>query len=186
MSEEACNLEAARDAAEDAKIAAGHEEWRAISGYEGRYEISSLGRVRTAAGKVLRFSKLPKGYSLVSLSSGGRHTGKSFKVSRLVALAFHLNPDGKPQVNHINGVKDDDRACNLEWVTSSENQIHAWATGLRRYRRPSVHPSAKLTREKVEEIRSLVAGGMALDSVAARFSVSRPTVSNIKNNKYWV
>lgn len=113
------------------------EIWKAIKGYEGRYEVSNLGRVRSFD-KVLylknssfmhkgRIIKLRPGktspYLLASLSSNGVRKVKL--VHRLVAEAFIDNSELKPEVNHKNGVKTDNRASNLEWVTSSENKQHA-------------------------------------------------------------
>lgn len=100
------------------------EEWLNISGYEGLYQISSLGNVRSK-----RFPKRnlkPLGntqrYLKVRLYRDGEWT--SFPVHRLVLITFIPNPESKPQGNHINGNKKDNKAVNLEWVTASENCKH--------------------------------------------------------------
>ena len=118
------------------------ELWKPISGYEGIYEVSSLGRVRSldrvvvdyrgieksVGGKILKPGVTNKGYYIVSLNSvDKRHT---LTVHRLVANAFVPNLDNKPQVNHINGIKTDNRICNLEWLTNEENMKHAINNGL--------------------------------------------------------
>lgn len=120
-----------------------HEElWKSISGYEGIYEVSSLGRIRSldrivvdyrgikkkVAGKVLKPGLTNKGYCIVSLNAvDKRHT---LTVHRLVANEFIPNLDNKPQVNHKNGIKEDNRVCNLEWLTNEENMQHAINNGL--------------------------------------------------------
>ena len=94
------------------------EVWKDIPEHP-KYQISSLGRVKSLkTGKVLIGGKA-HGYSVVTLSENGR--GKTFRVCRLVAKAFLPNPENKPQVDHINTVRDDDRAENLRWVTAKEN-----------------------------------------------------------------
>lgn len=76
------------------------------------------------------YSTNHKGYYAGTLSTyNGKH--KSFLAHRLVALAFIPNPENKEQVNHINGVKKDNKVTNLEWVTNQENMTHSWDTGLR-------------------------------------------------------
>ena len=77
--------------------------------------------------KKLKQSKR-NGYLCVSLCNNG--FSKSFNVHRIIAEAFIPNPGNKPQVNHINGIKTDNRVENLEWVTQSENTIHALSIGL--------------------------------------------------------
>ena len=69
------------------------------------------------------------GYKVVGLCDN--YKIKTCKVHRLVAEAYLPNIENKPQVNHINGLKDDNRLINLEWVNAKENQIHAWNTGLK-------------------------------------------------------
>ena len=99
------------------------EEWRDVVGYEGLYQVSSEGRVKSFKWNKERFLK-PRGnrggYLQVNLYAGGGKP-KKFYVHRLVCEAFHDNPDNKPQVNHVNEDKADNRACNLEWCTAEEN-----------------------------------------------------------------
>lgn len=103
--------------------------WKDVVGYEGLYLVSNDGKVRgTKMKKKLRYTYSYNGYQNVKLYSDAK--GKVFKVHRLVAQAFIENKENKPQVNHINGIKTDNRVKNLEWVTPTENLKHACANGL--------------------------------------------------------
>ena len=114
------------------------EVWKDITGYEGLYQVSSLGRVkslerfkldgRRCAERIMKPSADLGGYLSCELCNDGR--GKRFLIHRLVAEAFLQNPDNKREVNHINGIKSDNSIENLEWSTSSENTIHAYRHGL--------------------------------------------------------
>ena len=111
------------------------EEWRPIEGYEGLYEVSSYGRVRSLdkyvksgygsyrlrKGKILSPGIRPDGYLVVSLQY------KMFRVHRLVAQAFILNPDNLPQVNHKDENKANNRVDNLEWCDSKYNNNYGTA-----------------------------------------------------------
>lgn len=115
-----------------------HEIWKPVVGYEGLYEVSNTGKVRSlerintvgrrGIGRELRQYLLPQGYLDVSLSSRGKISHK--RVHRLVADAFCENPDSKDEVNHKDGNKQNNTASNLEWCTKSENMIHAYQKGL--------------------------------------------------------
>ena len=104
------------------------EIWKDIKGYEGLYQVSNLGRVkslerydsynRKVDEKILK-TKENLGYIYVNLHKNGIQKG--YKVHRLVAEAFIPNPDNKPCVDHINTIKDDNRVDNLRWVTYEEN-----------------------------------------------------------------
>lgn len=102
------------------------EEWKNIDGFDGLYQISNLGRIkslnynRTRTEKVLKPCKNQQGYLQVVLSKNGKH--KLMRISRLVAQAFIPNDDiYKTQVNHINEIKTDNRVENLEWCTLQYN-----------------------------------------------------------------
>lgn len=109
-----------------------HEEWKPINGFEGLYEISSYGKVKSfkvyPSGKILKPSPDSGGYLRLSLMRAGKN--KYVTVHRLVAEAFLPKVDGKTCVNHIDGNKANNRLDNLEWCTYSENIKHAIKTGL--------------------------------------------------------
>lgn len=113
------------------------EIWKDIPEYEGLYQISNLGNVRSQhsnkmngqkPGKLLKITLMKSGY--MSLELRMSDTNKRHLVHRLIAESFISNPDNKPIVNHINGIKTDNRIENLEWCTQSENIRHAIDTGL--------------------------------------------------------
>ena len=108
------------------------EVWRDVKGYEGLYQVSDQGRVkslerknsygRTVKERILKPAFDGWGYLIVTLCAGGKR--KNLMVHRLVCEAFNDNRDEKPEVNHINEIKTDNRACNLEWCTRRENLNH--------------------------------------------------------------
>lgn len=103
------------------------EIWKEV--YENtNYEVSNTGRVRRKGSDIDKVSGKRKGYPTVKLCKDGKESKRT--IHRLVAEAFIPNPDNKPDVNHIDGIKDHNNVENLEWVTKSENMRHAYRTGL--------------------------------------------------------
>lgn len=111
------------------------EIWKLVTGYEGLYEVSSHGRVKSPGNnkerkeKILKFGLDRGGYQLVTLCKNGKQ--KTPKVHRLVAIHFINNPNNKPCVNHLDGDKTNNYYLNLEWCTYSENNKHAYEYGLK-------------------------------------------------------
>jgi len=143
------------------------EEWRPVVGYEGHFEVSSLGRVRSVKHKpykVFKLQPLRTEYLQVCLSKGNVRRSKS--VHQLVAQAFIPNPENKPQINHKNGIPSDNRVGNLEWATAYENMQHAWKTKLID-NFGERNPLAKLNTEKVRLIRIL------------QHTIDRPTLARL-------
>lgn len=121
------------------------EIWRDIPGYEGYYKVSDKGRILSLVGwngkEYIKRKKIVRGWiqatdstgsykrRVIKLSKNGKR--QEVKIHRIVASVFLGNEENKPEVNHIDGNPLNNRLDNLEWVTSSENKIHSWRTGLR-------------------------------------------------------
>lgn len=104
------------------------ERWKDIEGYEGLYQVSNRGKIYSFKSKrCLKGQITIWGYKQVELTNN--NIISSLSIHRLVAQAFIPNPENKPEVNHKNGIKTDNRVENLEWVTSKENKIHAVEIG---------------------------------------------------------
>lgn len=137
------------------------EIWKPIKGYEGLYEISNLGRVKSCRKwsgtcfrqeKMLSNERLTKdGYVRVNLHRDNR--GHEFRVHRLVAEHFIPNPTHKDTVNHIDGNKLNNTASNLEWADRHEQLNHAYRLKLKQAHRGSSNTQAKLTDDDVRYIR---------------------------------
>jgi len=170
------------------------EVWKDVVGYEGVYQVSSLGRVKRVAGgmgatpgRILKPHRRPDGYLTANLCRDGKP--KQVRIHRLVAERF-LGPAPSPrhEVNHKNGDKTDNRVENLEWVTRSENHTHAYRQ-LGRQAAPTKGEASnlsKLTRRDVVEIRKLWATGKyTLAELGEMFGVSKSNISMIVNRKTW-
>lgn len=115
---------------------------------------------------------------------------KSVLVNRVIALRFLPNPDNLPQVNHIDGNKENnalyqaDGSYQLEWSTGRDNEIHAHRNGLKTGR-GSQNSNAKLSASEVLEIRMQHSNGLSIAELAEIFEVARSTITNIVNGKTW-
>lgn len=170
------------------------EEWKDINGYEGQYQISNCGRVKSLARdyfcgyqnrarkhqpEIILYQSTNLGYKLVGLSRDNKcFTGK---VHRLVAQAFIPNPDNLPEVNHKDGDKSNNNDWNLEWSTPKDNSAHARSTGLCNQNGENAY-HAKLTNQQAEEIRALK-GIVSHRKIAEMYGACRTTIGNIMLNK---
>jgi len=179
-----------RDMTETQDTSIQNERWLPVVGYEGIYDVSNLGRIRrmkkgpgALVGRILKESLGDCGYMDVGLhKDGSQHT---VKVHRLVSAAFLGEcPDGK-EVNHRDGVKPNNAATNLEYVTQSENALHAYRNGLKVAVHGERHGSAVLTEEKVHEIRRRLLAKETQASIAKRFHVCRATICHISTGRNW-
>lgn len=164
-----------------------NEIWKNIKGYENRYMVSNLGRIkRLPNGKGINSRELIKstnrltkdGYVKITLPNGEK------SLHRLVAEAFIPNPENKETVNHKDGNKLNNCADNLEWATRSEQLYHAYKLNLRE----PMHNNRKLADSDVNFIRSNFKKydkNFSITALANKFHVSNTTIKNIIQNKYY-
>ena len=154
-------------------------QWKAIPGWEDRYEACSDGRIRSlvrsnagSPDRVLKPQKIRSGYYIVNLSRGGEHESR-YVHDIITNTFFGPRPSANKylcQVNHINGFKHDNRIENLEYVTASENIRHSRATGLRK---------TKFNDAQVLQIRHLSEIGQTYAQIARDFGCSDTLVAYI-------
>lgn len=149
------------------------------------YRISNKGDVWSFKSNRQLKKKLDwQGYYQVQLWNDGG--GKHVKLAKLVLENFTHNREPRMEVNHINGVKNDDRLENLEWVTRSENEKHAYLKGLQKPRRGELSGRSKLTQEEVVTARYYMNElGCNVSEMAKIFNVGAPAMSFIKNRINW-
>lgn len=169
------------------------EVWKSIPGYEGYYEASDAGSIRSVdrvvqasnrtlkqKSKVLKYALDAKGYPRVALCTPG--SLRTFTVHRLMALTFMgPRPEGY-QINHINGIKTDNSTANLEYCTPSENALHSFRLGLQKPKPGSLNHQAKLNEDQVKTIRAIAARGgryYGRKELAKRFRVSECTIKEV-------
>lgn len=161
------------------------ERWLPVVGFEGRYEVSNHGRVRsllTHKRHVLSPTYGTGGYHRVALD------GRSKTIHSLVAIAFvGPRPPGL-DINHLNGIKTDNRPENLEYCTRLQNVIHSircLGNPPPVIRRGRQQQNAKLTEEKVRQIRTEAATGVTIASLSRKYGVCHSRTTDVIRRRAW-
>lgn len=146
---------------------------------DGRYTVNEDGEIRnTLTGTIMKqVLSTNKKYNCIRLNGGGH--SETYRVHRLVAMAFIENPSKRPEVNHKDGNGLNNTVKNLEWVTRKENMVHSVATNL---------SSSKLNTEKVREICEIIKSGVKITNanLGKQFGVKHTAISKIRQGKSWV
>jgi len=179
------------------------EIWKEVIGWENSFMVSSIGRVKAIyknrpntnncsswkhrEDKIRKTRLTPHGYISANLyDKGKQERPKIIFVHVLVAQAFIPNPQNKRCVNHINGIKTDNRVENLEWVTHGENVSHSWRTKLSDITKISGEKNwcAKLNDDSVRFIKANI-DKYTLQELGTMFNVSLHAIFNIKSGRGW-
>lgn len=168
------------------------EIWRDIEGFDGMYQVSNLGRVKslyrttkeiTEEGRILKASIGKRGYWYVALFKDGKNHTKT--VHRLMANAFMPNPDNLPNINHISGIRSDNRLENFEWCTQKQNMHHAFRTGLVN-NTGEMNGMSLLTEGDVVQIKHTLKNGyFNLQDIADEYNISLTAIYDIKAGRTW-
>jgi len=172
------------------------EIWKDIEGYEGSYQVSNLGRVKSLNRVVKSFGETTRKHNgrimTPTIRSGGyfnlflcrKSVCKIYKVHRIVAKAFCEGYKEELQVNHIDGDKLNNRSDNLEWCTAKQNSIHAFATGLNKGKKGEEHGNNRLTELEVRKIKANE-DKLTVRKLAKKFNVSEGAVNGILRGTSW-
>lgn len=165
------------------------EKWKTLT-YNNirynKYEVSTMGRLRLSKDKRLcKLYKHRSGYMTYYKPLEKGETKRLFlKMHRAVAFTFIPNPDNLLEVNHIDGVKDNNHINNLEWVNHKDNILHAWKSGLVNKSNPGCSSLRKLSDKEAEEVKRnrFNLNGVTL---AKKYKVSKDTIYNIQKGKLY-
>ena len=152
------------------------EIWKDVENYEGKYQVSNLGKIKN-----LKLNKVYIG-SLVGRNVLYRYFNMGY-VHRIVAKAFIPNPENKPEIDHIDYNPLNNNVTNLRWVTHSENQIHS-KERLSLSRQGEKHPLATLTDDEVLNIRKLRNRKIRCKIIAELYGITENNVSNLTTRNY--
>ena len=199
----------------DLQVNQSGEDWRDITGFDGKYAVSSLGRIRRnaridsrkkrKAAHILATQIDRLGYAVIGLRVN--RVRKLCRIHRLVACAFFGEPnsDASQTVNHKDGNKKNNHVSNLEWASYSQNNQHAWDSGLqtmtddRRHRVATGHRLSQksktariengrrrraLTNEQIVSVRGMLAEKVSQREIAAKFGVSQYVITMINRGGY--
>lgn len=161
------------------------EIWRPIPGFDN-YEASTFGKIRSLKREgalILKQRFNTSGYLRINLIINKKHTATL--VHRLVALAFLPNHDNKPQVNHKDSNRANNKLSNLEWCTPSENIQHAHNNGRVAVRRGENHHCSVFTDSQVVEIKRRLNNGEGQSDLGREYGVSNKTIHNIHKETRW-
>lgn len=173
------------------------EIWKDVPSFEGYYQASNLGRIRTVdrigptcygatrklKGRVVAVNGGKRGYLRVS-----SHKYGVMFAHRLVAMAWVPNPHGLPVINHIDGNKSNNIPSNLEWCTQPDNVRHGFRTGLtpiKILQKGDKSIAAKLTEEKVALIKRRIINGERAVDLAKEYWVGPSTIAELKAGRSW-
>lgn len=176
------------------------ENWKVIPDFKN-YEASTFGNVRSLSrieyrnnnslvstphkikGKTLKQKITSNGYLAISLCKNG--IIKHISVHRVICLTFHTNPKNKLEVNHINGVKTDNRPENLEWCTRSENSRHAIRTGLQKPILGEKNYNSVVSDADVIEIRKKYKKGVPVSEITNEYNISKSRLYEIRSGRVY-
>jgi hypothetical protein len=173
----------------DMKNIAREDVWADVKGYEGLYQISSRGIIKSLSRKTsnnhfieerIRVLRDKGGYASALLSIDNK--SKEHSAHRLVATAFLIKPEGKTHVNHIDGNKSNNCWWNLEWVTAKENSAHAVSNDLvprrkKRMRYQRRHPAPRLTNENEKLVKENLS--LCIKELASRFGAKTSMIRSV-------
>lgn len=158
------------------------EIWKPVTGYEGLYEVSNLGRVKSLRNNIIMKDFLSnKGYKLIKLSK--EKARKAYSIHRLLAQAFISNKENKKYINHLNGIRNDNNINNLEWVTGRENNLHT--SRIMKRNTGETHGSAKLKKKDILEIRIMLRNNIPHSIITEEYGIVSSTISYINQRKTW-
>jgi hypothetical protein len=174
------------------------ERWVAINDYEGLYEVSNLGKVRSIARKITYSDGRVYNYpsKILSINFCGKyklpyvHLYKESKresrlLHRIVAKAFIPNPDNKTDVNHIDGDRKNNASSNLEWATRLENMQHGFKTGLINNTGIN-HGNNLYSEEQIQEVVNMIFLGYKQSEISNKTGVKIGTIQAIRQGKQWI